>query len=122
MIVLESGLKNSLMVLEHLRNREELKDIPIEVGTFTNCRECGLTFKVAEEKAFTWCVYEHRNSDEIILNGKEGHITLSGDLPYKGNSKYDYIASFKFNQHYECAEKLAKLIIAFHEKIKGIKQ
>lgn len=124
MITLETGLKNSLIVLEHLRNNEDLKDIHIAVGTFTNCRECGLTFRVMSKRAeaFTWCIYEHRNSDNIIINGKEGYITMNGELPYKGDSKYIYIASFNWNQHLECAHKLAELIIKFNSKRTKIKK
>ena len=117
MIILSSGLKNSLLVLEHLRDNPDLKEIDVVIGAFTNCRECGLTFLVMgkDAKSFTWCVYEHRNSDQIIINGKEGYITINGDLPYGWDSKYQYIADFDYNQHYEVAEKLAKLIIEFWE-------
>ena len=119
MISLNNGLKNSLLVLEHLRDNEALRNINISIGTFTNCRECGLTFLILEKgEAFTWCVYEHRNSDNIIINGKRGYITLNGDLPYNGESKYDYLATFNYNEHYECAEKLAELILNFHKKNK----
>jgi len=38
MITLENGLKNSLSVLELLRNKPEIKDIDVIVGCFTNCR------------------------------------------------------------------------------------
>jgi hypothetical protein len=78
MITLERGLRNSLIVLEYLRDMEELKDINITIGTFTNCREVGLTFAVLEKKNFTFCVYEHRNSDSIIINGAPGFICNAG--------------------------------------------
>lgn len=118
MINLENGLKNSLIILEHLRNNKDLKNVNINVGTFTNCRECGLTFKVMEKntKSFTWCIYEHRNSDFIIINGKQGYISMNGELPYKGNSQYSYLAEFHWNQHLECANKLAELIISKTKK------
>jgi hypothetical protein len=119
MITLESGLKNSFIVLEFLRDNPELKDISVSIGAFTNCRECGLTFKVMERKdckTFTWCIYEHRNSDSIIINGKKGYISMSGDLPYKSDSKWDCIKSFDYNQHYECANFLAEEIVKFHKE------
>ena len=118
MINIGAGLLHSFVILEHLRNDRELVRIPIDVGCFTNCREEGLVFRIMNNngKSFTWCVYEHRNSDEIIINGKEGYVSVAGDLPYKGDSKYIYIASFKYNQHYEAAEKLSKLIQEFWEK------
>jgi len=115
MIQLSNGLKNSLIILEHLRDMEDLDGIHISVGTFTNCREGGLTFMVDNKdyESFTFCIYEHRNSDEIIINGKEGHITMNGQLPYKADNKWTVLDCFKWNQHYECAEKLSKLIIDF---------
>ena len=119
MITLDNGLKNSLIVLEHLRNNEDLNDITIDIGAFTNCRECGLTFMLRYPNSFTWCVYEHRNSDDIIINGKEGYISKNGDIPYMEGTKWDYIASFNYHQHYECAKKLAELIIDYSKNRRG---
>lgn len=130
MIYLSSGLKNSFIVLEYIRNNEELNSLcDIEVGTFTNGRECGLTFHLlgyndddgnvmmgSINDSFTYCVYEHRNTDEIIINGKSGYVHFNGDLPYKGESKNEYIASFKYNDHGKCAEKLASLMLKSREK------
>jgi hypothetical protein len=119
MIKLTQGLKHSLIVLEFLRNNEDLAHLNINVGTFTNCREVGLTFTLLSGtedgqymgcESFTWSVYEHRNSDSIIINGKPGYISLSGDLPYKGD-KYDYIHEAPYNGHLEIADHLAKLIL-----------
>jgi hypothetical protein len=117
MIRLVAGLKNSLIVLEHLRVYEDdLEGISISVGAFTNCREQGLTFQVWNSNTgeyFTYCIYEHRNSDQIIINGKEGIVSLAGDLPYAEGNKYGYIESFPYNAHYECAEYLKDHIVAF---------
>ena len=120
MITLSSGLKNSLVILEFLRNDESLKNYDISIGTFTNCRECGLTFAVIgftnDEhefnlvEPFTWCIYEHRNSDSIIINGKKGLISLNGDLPYCSDNKWADLASFSYNLHYDCADKLIDMI------------
>ena len=125
MIILASGLKDSMIVLEHLRNmEEELKDIPVSIGTFTNCRECGFTFLVMSKKgkAFTWCIYEHRNVDKIIINGKMGYISMNGDLPYASKTSQSYIASFSYNEHLECAYKLAELIREFYNDKTSIKE
>ena len=120
MVTLSKGLINSLVILEFIRNNEELKNYDISVGTFTNCREAGLTFIVSGYtdknreyhviEPFTYCIYEHRNSDDIIINGKDGYISANGDLPYNGKYKYDYIVAFEYNQHYECSCRLAELI------------
>ena len=112
-ISIENGLEISLKVLDELKKHKLNKDVTI--GTFTNCRECGLTFRVfGKEKSFTWCVYEHRNSDEIIINGKEGYISFNGDLPYNGDSKYSYLHSFNHGEFTECADKLAEIINNFN--------
>jgi len=117
MIRYSAGVRNSVIVLEHLRAYEdELADASITVGTFTNCREQGFTFQVWNSNTgeyFTYCVYEHRNSDQIIINGKKGIISCAGDLPYIEDSKYVYISKFPYNKHYECAEHLKDLIVEF---------
>jgi len=122
MIRLSAGLRKSFIVLEHLKEYvDDLEGIDIRIGAFTNCRECGLTFVVYSEekgKHFTYCIYEHRNSDQIIINGKEGIIDLAGDLPYASDSKYNYIQGFPYNAHYECAEYFKDLIVKFAKKEK----
>ena len=122
MITLKSGLKHSLLVLEHLRNNEDLKNTTVDVGCFSNCRECGLTFIVpnAKYEYKTFCVYEHRNVDSIIINGKEGYVNISGDLPYVSDNKNDYIGEFEYGNHQECAENLAKLIL--EHSLSGVKK
>ena len=120
MIRLVSGLRNSLIVLEHLKAYEDdLADASISIGTFTNCREQGLTFQVWNSNTgeyFTYCIYEHRNSDNIVINGKEGIISMAGDLPYASETKHDYLQIFPYNAHYECAEYLKGLIEDFCAK------
>lgn len=112
-IELTSGLEVSLKVLKHLKKIKHPFDIL--VGTFTNCREVGLTYMIngyyEGEKYkslpmdlwFTFCTYEHRNSDNIIVNGKQGYIANKGELSYIGESKYEYLASFKYDQHKQAA-------------------
>lgn len=127
MLDLAAGLKNSLIIMELLRDREELQDIPVLVGTFTNCREVGLTFYVhAKGKAqdMTFCVYQHRNSDDIIINGKSGYISLAGELPYISDNKYEYLGKFAVNEYTQAAECLLNLILEMYttgtiNKIKG---
>lgn len=112
--------EEGLLISEIIYNlvRDELNyfnsNAKVLVGSFTNCRECGYTFKVSYRgKRFTWCIYEHRNSDDIIINGKEGYICFNGELPYMGEDKYSYIRSFSYNQYYECAKELSRLIKEF---------
>jgi hypothetical protein len=119
MITISKGLSIGLIVLELIKQDKEFcNKYRVNVGTFTNCSECGLTFMVMEKKSFTWCIYEHRNSDSIIINGKEGYISLNDELPYKAGNKYDYLASFSYNEYYEAAEKLKELITKFLDENK----
>lgn len=57
----------------------------VNFGTFNNCREYGLTFTLG---LWTFCVYEHRNSDEICI---EGCPTAEAKPygPYGGFDQYD---------------------------------
>ena len=102
MITLSRGLEISFIILELLRNDETLKEKDIYVRCFHNRRENGLTF-TALDTDWTFCVYEHRNSDQIIINGKKGYTSLCGELPYKEEGdKWDYFKSFKYDQYHEC--------------------
>ena len=69
--------------------------------------------KVIIETAFTFCVYENRNTDHIIINGKKGYINITGELPY---CKGEHLARFSCGQYQECAEKLIELIKEFYSK------
>ena len=108
MIQLAQGLINSLIILEIIRDDERLKNVNILVRCFQNLREVGLTFT---SNGMTYCIYEHRNSDAIIINGKKDWTGCSGDLPYKTDSKWDAIKTFDFNKHLECADYLIDLLL-----------
>jgi len=107
MITLSSGLSIGLAILELLRNKDSLQNIDIYVRCFMNCRESGLTFTVGFDiDSPTFCIYEHRNSDEIIVNSKKGWGGRNGELPYKADSKHVYDKAFSFNEYVECADYL----------------
>ena len=96
-IELSNWLEISLEILKRLKKRKkELKWFEIVIWTFTNCRECWLTYMVNKKWdrtiKFTFCTYEHRNSDSIIINWKEWYISHNWDLPYQWD-KYDYLWS-----------------------------
>ncbi len=117
MITLSSGMLNSTIVLNFLHNMDSLKAVPVYVECFMNCRESGLVFTTYNKdtaKRMSFCVYEHRNSDEIIINGKENWSSFNGDLPYLTDSKSKCIASFSHNQHYEASVFLAKQLASFY--------
>ena len=114
MISLCPGLRNSLVVLELLREKEALAHLNLYVQTFHNCREMGLTFTLHEGPPpyRTYCVYEHRNSDEIIVNHSDGWVGMGGSLPYQGD-KYTYDKAFKPGEYDACAEFLAGQVLAY---------
>jgi len=114
MLELNPGLKNSLVILELLREREAFKDITVDIGVFTNGREVGLTFQVYQkgsDKNVTFCAYQHRNSDDIIINGRENYRGSVGELPYVADDKYTYLACFKYDEHYAAAECLERMLL-----------
>lgn len=112
MITLNQGLTNSLEVLKILKKDKDLKDKDIYVRGFHNGRETGLTFTVRSNKkpydTITYCVYEHRNSDSIIVNSKKNWTAFNGELPYKADSKWIYDASFSYGDYEGCAKFLKK--------------
>lgn len=105
MITLCEGLKNSLIVLELLRNDEDLQEVDVYVRCFHNCREMGLTFTLwrGAKPNLTYCIYEHRNSDEIIVNHAEGWVGVGETLPYLGD-KYTYDHAFPHGEYRQCAD------------------
>ena len=80
-------------LLDHFYKREELLDF----GTFYNCREYGVTVTVG---GWMFAVYEHRNSDSIIIEGcPVGEVKEYG--PYGGEDKYDTLFGAAYNGQYE---------------------
>lgn len=88
------------------------EDVEILVDTFDNCREYGYTYSVKDAKQdMVFCVYEHRNSDCIIING-----CLRKDMkkygPYRDDkSKYSYYKSFMYSEYEDVAKTLLKYLI-----------
>ena len=112
MILLNEGLNISLKILDLIKKDKDLKKYRICVNCFQNCREMGLTFtNLDSNDDMTYCVYEHRNSDDIIINGKKNWTSFAGDLPYIGKTKYDCIASFRAGQIKECFLRLKELLL-----------
>ena len=115
-ITFKTGLDISMKILKILKKDKSIKGIEVYVGCFTNSREVGLTYAVENKKheSFTFCTYEHRNSDCIIINGKEGYVSSSDELPYISDSKWECLGCAGYEQYDEAAKILAKLIKDFH--------
>jgi hypothetical protein len=72
-------------------------------GTFDNCREYGLTVTVS---GWTFAVYEHRNSDNICVEGCPTDETeVFG--PYGGEDKYDVLFTTEWRNYEVAAKALA---------------
>jgi len=118
LITVSEGLSIGFVVLEQLRNDAALKNTEVYVECFQNCRENGLTFTVHNNKGEgkTWCVYEHRNSDDIIVNSKNDWTSFNGDLPYKADSKWVYDMAFRYDEISKCADYLKKEFLNYAKK------
>ena len=80
----------------------------VSVSPFYNTREYGLAYTVMEPNGDTrtFSVYEHRNTDSIIINGKTNWDT-SSELPYAADSKNEFFAEFSYNDREQVADALA---------------
>jgi hypothetical protein len=102
-----------------------IADPEIEVGRYENCREQGYVFRlrVGVEILMNYAVYEHRNSDKLIVLKSDRHTinTPSIDDMWNGReSKYDYDKDFEYGQILECGdyiiEDMENLVRDFVEK------
>lgn len=79
---------------------------PRKFGVFDNCREYGLTVRAGD---WTFCVYEHRNSDSICIEGcPTSEAPFYG--PYGGEDKYDTLATYGPGKYAQVALCLAEMI------------
>lgn len=73
----------------------------LDFGTFDNLREYGLTVTVG---GWTFAAYEHRNSDDIILNGcPTAEVQSYGPYAADGD-KHDVLFSARWKQYHEAAQ------------------
>lgn len=97
-----------VLLLHRLSFSNVLRGTQLEIKEFDNCRESGYMYRViGAEQDITFSVYEHRNSDEIIINGCLTENVQSYGA-YNGDSKWDYLNSFSYDQHYKTADQLSK--------------
>lgn len=72
----------------------------LSFGTFYNCREYGVTVEVG---GWTFAVYEHRNSDDIVIEGcPTAEVQEYG--PYGGGDKYDVLFSTRWKTEHLAAD------------------
>lgn len=90
-------------------NHNIITDPEIEVGRYENCMEQGYVFRliIGAETLMNYAVYEHRNSDQLIVLKSDRNTinTPSIDDMWNGReSKYDYDKCFSYGQIIECGE------------------
>lgn len=84
-------------------------DASFVVGRYENCREQGYIFSVRYNcKQRNYCVYEHRNSDDLCVVVFDG-ITINtppNDMVFEamGDSKWNYTKAFPCGQIMECGD------------------
>lgn len=88
----------------------------VTFGVFDNCREHGITVTAPGRDldpatGWTFCVYEHRNSDEICLEGcPTAAIQTWG--PYGGESKYDVLHRSRYEDYASAATAMVAMLRA----------
>lgn len=83
-------------------------EIEITVGRFENCREQGYVFCLMADYRILkyYAVYEHRNSDQLIVLGNCNISPLNtpnADEMFGGRGKYDYDIAFHCGEIERCA-------------------
>lgn len=81
----------------------------VEVGRWENCREQGYVFSInaGYRRCKNYCVYEHRNSDQLCVQMFEGfHLNTPSieDVFKDKRDKWDIDKIFSCEQIVECAE------------------
>jgi hypothetical protein len=78
----------------------------VSVSTLDNGREAGNVYTVMTPDGGTrsFAVYEHRNSDSIVINGKENWD--GKELPYAGDSSHEFFAEFEPDDRKRAAQAL----------------
>lgn len=95
-------------VVDKSWNKEFHKyDASVEVGRYENCREQGYIFSVQYKgKQRNYCVYEHRNSDDICVVVFDGVTintpTLKMVCDAMEDNKWNYTKAFPCGQIMEC--------------------
>ncbi|QKY79733.1 hypothetical protein SEA_ENGINEER_159 [Gordonia Phage Engineer] len=78
-------------------------------GVFDNCREHGVT--VSNAYGWTFCFYEHRNSDDICIEGCPTAEVQSWG-PYSDTSKYDVLGQARWMDYDSAAAQMVAILNA----------
>lgn len=99
----------------------------IYVGRYENCREQGYVFTISYKSKYKhYAVYEHRNSDNLIVLINEGFSmnTPSVDFMWEGHmnengetTKWDYDKDFGFGEIIQCGDFIAEDMKSFIDEV-----
>lgn len=97
-------------------------DARICVGRYENCREQGYVFSVVyNNEQRNYCVYEHRNSDDICVVVFDAVTinTPTNDMICEamGDNKWNYTKAFPCGQIMECGDYILDDIKKWIDKI-----
>lgn len=72
----------------------------VTVSSFYNTREWGNAYTVMtpDGDTRTFSVYEHRNTDSVIINGKTNWQGSDVELPYSGDNKNSFFAEIPYSE------------------------
>lgn len=89
------------------RKLEELNIENVSVSPLNNGREVGLIYTTLTPTGETrsFAVYEHRNNDGIVINGKTN--LKPGELPYVADSDHSFLAEYNAEDRTQVADTLA---------------
>lgn len=79
----------------------------VSYDVFDNCREHGITYRGAG--GWTFCAYEHRNSDQIHIEGCPTPLVESYG-PYGGRDKYDTLHHVEWMDYQGAADALIAML------------
>lgn len=80
----------------------------VSVSSFYNSREYGNAYTVMtpDGDTRTFSVYEHRNTDSIVINGKTNWKGSDVELPYTADSKHEFFAEIPYGERKQAARTL----------------
>lgn len=105
-------------------HKDILKYFTTKVGRYENCREQGYVFSIqfgTEERHYA--VYEHRNSDNLIVLISEGLCMDTPGVNFmwkdKGENatKYDYDREFGYGEIVNCGEWIIEDMLGWIDKL-----
>lgn len=98
-------------MVERVMTDEQSEQLTVAMGVFFNCRENGLVYTVEQPDGAmrSFSVYEHRNSDSIIINGC---TDWDGEqLPYAADSKNGFFAEIACGNYAQAADALTFYLV-----------